>query len=249
MGFGSIKLKALPGEALGLELTANWLTLEKTQSSIKVTPPAWKETSPMFSETQLIWLGNKAISNAGINSFLEALEQGFAWQTIIDGHEGASYIVTSSPVNTRQVANQFKHCRHQLLPKPFSYVRSVDLFFSSGSSQITPIHETNLDAIVKYVKADSSITQVLVDAHADNAGEHLANLVLSKDRADEIAARLVELGLPMGLIQARHHGARSPKVSNNTQDGRDANRRATVRLIKASNKIEVKKMPGAKYAS
>ena len=249
LGFGSVMLQALPGEALGLELTADWLTLDQTQSSIKVSPPSWKDTSSMPGRTQLIWQGNKATSNTGINHFLEALEQGFTWQAIIDGHEGASYLVSSSPGNTGLVANQFRHCRHQLLPKPFSYVRSVDLLFNSGSSQLTKFHETDLDAIVRYVKADSSITRILVDAHADNTGAHLANLVISKDRADEIASRLVELGLPQNLIQARHHGARSPKVSNNTQDGRDINRRVTIRLIKISSKVATKKIAGDNNAS
>lgn len=248
-GFGSMKMEALPGETLRLELTADWLTLNQTQSSIKITPPAWKKSHTALGETQLIWHGNKATSNTSINPFLEALEQGFAWQAIIDGRETASYLVSSSPVNTGQVANQFRLCRHQLLPKPFSYVRSVELLFSSGSSQITMAHETDLDAITQYVKADSSITQVLVDAHADNNGEHLANLVLSKERADEVAARLVELGLPKGLIQVRHHGAREPKVSNKTQDGRDANRRVMIRLIKRPNKIATKRTAGVEYGS
>lgn len=234
-GFGNIKLKALPGEKLSIELIADWLDADGITTDLHVVSPSWKSTSDtIFAEANLLWHGNKATSQLNINPFLEALEQGLAWQTEINTEHGHSYQVNSSPVNTKQVAKKFKLCRYQLLPKPFSYVRSVALYFPSGSSQITANHETDLNAIVRYVQADPSITQILVDAHADSTGERLANLVLSKDRADEIASRLVEMGISMKMIQPRHHGARSPKVSNNTLAGRDKNRRVTVRLIKSS---------------
>ncbi len=238
-GFGNIKLKALPGEKLSLELDADWLDADGITTEIHVVSPSWKSSgSTVFAEAKLLWHGNKATSQQNIDPFLEALEQGLAWQTEIQTEHGSRYQVNSSPVNTKQVANKFKHCRYQLLPKPFSYVRSVALYFQSGSSQITAAHEADLNAIVRYVQADPSITQILVDAHADSTGEHLANLVLSKDRADEVASRLVEMGVSINMIQPRHHGARAPKVSNSTPTGRDKNRRVTVRLIKSSkNKV------------
>ncbi|WP_076413118.1 OmpA family protein [Shewanella sp. UCD-KL12] len=233
-GFGNIKLKALPGEKLSLVLSADWLNADGATSSIQVVSPSWKNNSDdVFAEAKLFWHGNVATGQQNINPFLEALEQGLAWQADIKPKHSSHYRVNSSPVNTKQVANKFRLCRYQLLPKPFSYVRSLALYFPSGSSEITADHEADLNAIVRYVQADPSITQILVDAHADSSGERLANLVLSKDRADEIASRLVELGISVKMIQARHHGARSPKVSNNTLSGRDTNRRVSVRLIKS----------------
>ncbi|WP_299002546.1 OmpA family protein [uncultured Shewanella sp.] len=236
-GFGQLTLKALPGEALKLQLDTDWLSLKNTQSQAQVIPSSWQIDNPSRHSTQLWWLGRSASSQENINPFLEALDQGQSWQVNITSDNGASYQIQANPVNTKKVVNQFRHCRQALLPKPFSYVRRIDFQFDSGSSQLNADHDQDLNAIVRYVLADNSIKEILVDGHADAVGEHLANLVLSKERADEVASRLVELGLSSKMIQVRNHGARAPKASNNNDKGRLYNRRVTVRLVKASTRV------------
>lgn len=237
-GFGEFRLIAQPGAPLNLQLNADWLSFEKKMSLAKVVAPSWSQTNNLatLGSTHLKWRGKKAISSDATNSFLEALEQGLAWQVLIQVDKDISYRVETSPINTQAIANKFRQCRHKLLPRPFSYVRRVDILFESGKSMLTQTHEADLDAIVQYVKADASVTEILVDAHADASGERLANLVLSKERADEVASRLFELGIQKQKIQVRHHGSRSPKVSNNTVKGRKINRRVTIRLIKSPTK-------------
>ncbi len=95
-------------------------------------------------------------------------------------------------------------------------------------------HEQDLYAIYRYLQADPSIVEVLVDGHADASGEHLANLVLSKERSDEVVSRLIELGVSAKMIQTRHHGTRAPIASNNSTEGRELNRRVTLRLVKSA---------------
>ncbi|MCL1124804.1 MotY family protein [Shewanella surugensis] len=237
-GFGQLKLIALPGEELKLQLNTDWLSLNNKQSQAHVIASPWQLTQQTdHHSTQLWWLGNTATSQNNINPFLEGLDQGQSWQVNITSDNGAIYQVNASAVNTKAVVNQFRHCRQALLPKPFSYVRRIDFQFETGSSQLNSHQDIDLNAIVRYVLADSSIKEILVDGHADAVGEHLANLVLSKERADEIASRLVELGLSSKMIQVRNHGARAPKASNNNDKGRLYNRRVTVRLVKASTRV------------
>ncbi|WP_298774724.1 OmpA family protein [uncultured Shewanella sp.] len=236
-GFGQLTLIALPGEALKLQLDTDWLSLNNTQSQAQVIPSAWQIDQQSRHSTQLWWLGRSASSQDNINPFLEGLDQGQSWQVNISSDNGATYQVNASTVNTKKVVNQFRHCRQALLPKPFSYVRRIDFQFDTGSSQLNVHQDQDLNAIVRYVLADNSIKEILVDGHADAVGEHLANLVLSKERADEVASRLVELGLSSKIIQVRNHGARAPKASNNNDKGRLYNRRVTVRLVKASTRV------------
>ncbi|WP_299489636.1 OmpA family protein [uncultured Shewanella sp.] len=237
-GFGQLTLKALPGEALKLQLDTDWLSLNNTQSQAQVVASPWQfHQQKAQHSTQLWWLGRSASSQDNINPFLEGLDQGLSWQVNITSDNGAMYQINASTINTKTVVNQFRHCRQALLPKPFSYVRRIDFQFDTGSSQLNANQDQDLNAIVRYVLADNSIKEILVDGHADAVGEHLANLVLSKERADEVASRLVELGLNSRMIQVRNHGARAPKASNNNDKGRLYNRRVTVRLVKASTRV------------
>ncbi|RTR38285.1 OmpA family protein [Shewanella canadensis] len=249
-GFGEFKLIARPGTPLSLQLDADWLSFEQTTSLAKVVSPSWSQTDSLSSgSTHLKWHGRTASSDDTTSKFLEALEQGLAWQALVLAHDDISYKVETSPINTQAIANKFKLCRQELLPKPFSYVRRVDIQFESGTSKLIAAHEVDLEAIAQYVQADASVTEILVDAHADASGEHLANLVLSKERADEVASRLFELGIQKQKIQVRHHGSRSPRVSNNSPEGRELNRRVTIRLIKSHTKTANNNPTGVNNAS
>ncbi|QQX80543.1 OmpA family protein [Shewanella sp. KX20019] len=232
--FGTFQLIASPGEALTLSLRADWLSLNNTQSQAAVVPPSWQaKIQQPIATTSLNWLGSQALAQHDTNPFLEALEQGLTWQVSI-ATENSGYQVSSSPVATQTVANQFKICRQQLLPKPFSYLRRLELKFASSSSLLSPAHEQDLYAIHRYLQADPSIVEILIDGHADASGERLANLVLSKARADEVKSRLIELGVPPQIIQTRHHGNRAPVASNTDGAGRQLNRRVSVRLVKSA---------------
>ena len=48
---------------------------------------------------------------------------------------------------------------------------------------------------------------------------------------------LAQLGIDKGLIEVRAHGARYPVASNSTADGRDKNRRVTLRLVRDNEEI------------
>ncbi|QLE87547.1 OmpA family protein [Shewanella sp. Scap07] len=234
-GFGDYVLSAKPGEKIDIALQTDWLALQQHASNISIVNASWQANQPVGQHgTQLQWLGRQASSQHNTAQFVEALELGKTWQTYIQPSADIGYLVKSAPVNTRSVALAFRQCRQQLLPKPFEYVRHVTFNFASAESLLTPTQFSDIEAIAAYIKVDSSIKQVLVDGHADAVGDRLANLVLSKQRADEVSARLVEVGIDSAMIQVRHHGTRAPLASNHHQAGQAKNRRVSVRLIKDS---------------
>ncbi|GIU14796.1 MULTISPECIES: OmpA family protein [unclassified Shewanella] len=232
--FGTLQLSATPGEPLALSLQADWLSLNNTQSQAWVVPASWQEKPHQrIATTSLNWFGAKATSQHQTAAFLEALEQGHTWQVAISAADNSHYLINASPVSTQSVANQFRLCRQQLLPKPFTYLRRLEFLFAPSSSLLNADHEQDLYAVYRYLQADPSIVEVLVDGHADASGDHLANLVLSKERSDEVVSRLIELGVSAKMIQTRHHGTRTPVASNNSTEGRELNRRVTLRLVKS----------------
>ncbi|WP_394202828.1 OmpA family protein [Shewanella waksmanii] len=233
-GFGDYVLSAKPGENTAISLEAEWLSLDKQTSDINIINTSWQTGQQPRSRgnTMLYWHGQQATSQTDAAQFVEALEQSKTWSTRVNLNGDIGYIINSAPVNTRSTALAFRQCRQKLLPKPYGYVRHVTFNFASGESLLSTQQIDDIQAIAAYIKVDPSIKQVLVDGHTDGVGDRLANLVLSKQRADEVSARLIDVGINTAMIQVRHHGTRSPLVSNHSPEGQAKNRRVSVRLIK-----------------
>ena len=240
-GFGELDIIATPAAPLAFEVSSQWLNLESALTNIDVVVPSWHQSQqddfPSFTLTSQ----NKqlaSVQDQALVFYLKAIANGYGIEVNLNNDIGESFTAVANGIGSQQVIEQFRHCYAQLLPQPYSYVRRVDLTFDSGLSKLNFNHEQDLKAIALYVEADPSIEKVLVDAHADGNGHHLANLVLSKERADEVASRLVELGLAIDMVEVRHHGERMPLVSNTTTKGRKLNRRVTVKLVKQGQEAE-----------
>ncbi|MAE93129.1 MAG: hypothetical protein CL910_00570 [Deltaproteobacteria bacterium] len=68
-------------------------------------------------------------------------------------------------------------------------------------------------------------TEVVVKGHTDSTGGRDYNLRLSEDRADAVRRYLIAQGVPAARVQAIGLGDTMPVASNETQAGRQQNRR------------------------
>ncbi len=87
-----------------------------------------------------------------------------------------------------------------------------------------------LDVALEYIKADPQVSRIELDGHSDNVGDRLSNRELSRQRVLAVQAYLVERGVDEDMISIRFHGERYPVANNNTREGREKNRRVTLRL-------------------
>ncbi|MFX3803923.1 OmpA family protein, partial [Streptococcus suis] len=74
--------------------------------------------------------------------------------------------------------------------------------------------QETLAALNSYVSVDDRVTKILIDGHTDNVGSSLANLSVSRTRAEQVAEALVELGIDKSMLETRAHGSRYPIASN-----------------------------------
>jgi len=74
----------------------------------------------------------------------------------------------------------------------------------------------------------------LITGHTDNMGSTDYNLELSQRRAEAVAAALRELNVPQ-TIRTVGMGEDQPLQSNQTPDGRAANRRVSFEFLKDRN--------------
>jgi len=79
-----------------------------------------------------------------------------------------------------------------------------------------------------------SFTELLITGHTDNMGSTDYNLELSQRRAEAVAAALRELNVPQ-TIRTVGMGEDQPLQSNQTPDGRAANRRVSFEFLKDRN--------------
>ena len=96
--------------------------------------------------------------------------------------------------------------------------------FDSDSAVLTPESNEQLDNIATILRAYPR-AHVTITGHTDNVGSEAANLALSRERANAVAARLTAIGVSSDRVQAVGYGGQKPVADNSTEAGRGQNRR------------------------
>ncbi|MEZ5777349.1 MAG: OmpA family protein [Paracoccaceae bacterium] len=103
--------------------------------------------------------------------------------------------------------------------------------FEPGSAQITADGGDTLDKIAERMK-DCSDFAMEIGGHTDSQGREEMNQALSRDRAQAILTALMNRRVLTGNLTAVGYGETVPIRDNETEEGREANRRIEFRLIK-----------------
>jgi outer membrane protein OmpA-like peptidoglycan-associated protein len=106
-----------------------------------------------------------------------------------------------------------------------------DVSFETGKSQLLPGGVNRLTPLINYLRL-SPQTQVRVEGYTDNVGAPDYNQRLSLDRADAVKTVLTGGGIAAERIATIGSGLSKPVATNNTQAGRQSNRRVEVTLLK-----------------
>ncbi len=73
--------------------------------------------------------------------------------------------------------------------------------------------------------------EILITGYTDNTGTPEANLYVGKKRAEFLKTKLSEHGIDKNRIKTVSKGQSSPIGDNNTEEGRNKNRRAVITII------------------
>ena len=110
------------------------------------------------------------------------------------------------------------------------------LLFDFDSDRLRAESKKNLDNLASSL-SDFGDSKLLLVGHTDSQGADQYNLDLSRRRADAVASYLESKSVNAARVQTSGRGETEPVASNDTDDGRQQNRRVEV-AIYASDKMK-----------
>jgi outer membrane protein OmpA-like peptidoglycan-associated protein len=103
------------------------------------------------------------------------------------------------------------------------------LLFDTGSATLQQASNEQLGNIAAILKAYPNV-KIKIGGYTDNTGDKGANLKLSQDRANNVMAELITLGVASDRLEAQGYGEDHPIADNTTDEGRQKNRRISLRV-------------------
>lgn len=102
-----------------------------------------------------------------------------------------------------------------------------DVLFATGQSTIVGSNNSNLTRLAVFLNRYED-RAVMIEGHTDNVGAESANMNLSQNRAEAVKRYLVSQGVAASRLSTLGKGEGSPVSSNDTNTGRQQNRRVEV---------------------
>ena len=103
------------------------------------------------------------------------------------------------------------------------------LVFDTDSYELRDATKTNLTDLSETLKKYDD-TNILIEGHTDNTGENTYNQKLSENRADAVENFLVTQGIANSRVTTKGYGESQPLDSNESEAGRQQNRRVEVAI-------------------
>ena len=105
-----------------------------------------------------------------------------------------------------------------------------DVKYDVGKATLRPESFPQLDELFEYLQWKTDL-KIEIAGHTDNVGKPEDNLRLSQQRAESVKAWLLKKGIAADRITAKGYGATQPIADNNTEVGRQKNRRTEVHIL------------------
>ncbi|MEZ5537111.1 MAG: OmpA family protein [Thiolinea sp.] len=104
------------------------------------------------------------------------------------------------------------------------------IYFDPGSAVLKPESQPQIAALAEQLN-NYKDTKILIRGHTDNTGSAGRNSLVSLSRSGSMKEALVKLGVAAERIKIEGVGALEPIASNDTEEGREKNRRIELQVI------------------
>ncbi|WP_069131169.1 OmpA family protein [Rhodohalobacter halophilus] len=110
------------------------------------------------------------------------------------------------------------------------------LLFGFDSSELRQASRENLRKLARIMGEDDD-TNLMIVGHTDSTGDENYNQRLSERRAQSAASYLIEQGIASSRVQIEGRGETEPIADNETEAGRQENRRVEVAIFASDEYI------------
>lgn len=108
--------------------------------------------------------------------------------------------------------------------------------FETGKADLKEVSFTLLDEVAAMLKDNPQVEVISVEGHTDSTGTAEINRKLSQARAESVAKYLAKKGVKAARMEPKGFGPDRPIADNETDPGREANRRVEFNIIKQGPK-------------
>lgn len=109
-------------------------------------------------------------------------------------------------------------------------VLAASIYFETNSDKLKDVSYGILNEIIGIMK-NASDNRFVIEGHTDNENSNAYNLILSQKRANQVKNYLIRSGIDSLRLKAIGYGEDRPKYSNDTEGGRQLNRRVEITPI------------------
>lgn len=110
-----------------------------------------------------------------------------------------------------------------------NFLLSNPIEFEYASSRLSDVTKRILDQIADLIERIPE-SEIEIEGHTDNVGSDAFNMRLSEERAVSVRDYLIENGMDPGLLLVQGFGESAPIAGNDTEEGRQRNRRVHIRF-------------------
>ncbi len=145
-------------------------------------------------------------------------------------HEG--YYPQSENLDLRELG-EYTEVRKDLILVPITSgttVRLNNIFFDFNLATLRPESMAEIGRLKDFLDEHASIS-IEIAGHTDDRGSDAYNLDLSQRRADAVVHALISMGITPSRVVARGYGESRPIDTNDTDEGRQMNRRVEFTVL------------------
>lgn len=216
---------------------------EKVEQTVKPEPVVIiqgkvlnkKDNSPvkaniMYHDINSMELMGEAESNAVSGEYSIALPKGILYSYEASAED---FLSASNNIDTRGL-EETESITHDLKLVPIEVgeiIRLNNIFFETDKAELKEESNLELEKLLNILTVHSKM-EIEISGHTDNVGSDDYNLNLSQQRTETVVSWLTERGIDANRLVAKGYGEASPVASNETEKGRQLNRRVEFKILK-----------------
>jgi outer membrane protein OmpA-like peptidoglycan-associated protein len=184
-----------------------------------------------------------AVIGAGSGAVLGGLIGKAAGNTIVGAIIGAAiggaagaFIGSYMDKQAAEMQRDLEGAKVERIGEGIKITFNSGLLFDVDKSELRSTSKQNLSDLARILNKYPD-TNILIEGHTDSTGTEEYNKSLSNNRADSVSAYLAVLEVKSGRFTMVGYGESQPVATNDTEEGRQLNRRVDIAIM-ANEKLK-----------